>query len=223
MKVLRAAAVGAAVLSVGGSALAQQARDVVYIQANGRQLQVTNAKVTSVSSGVFTANTAIVGPGATITVTGSYVILPSNNQADFFCPGCVLQSYIAWTPAAVSAGASPVNVGLWFGQTTVPGQLSTVVGAASGTFSFTTTAPNTPGFYTIGAAETLDFNFVPTVPGTVGYDLAVGVAGNPTTANFLISVVNAAPTACTGDANADQIVNFSDISTVLANFGAACP
>jgi hypothetical protein len=32
-----------------------------------------------------------------------------------------------------------------------------------------------------------------------------------------------APPFCSGDANGDATVNFTDISTVLANFGAACP
>lgn len=210
------------VLAFAGSALAQQAEDVVNIQVNGRQIQITNAKVTAVSSGVFAGNTATVGLGATITVQGDYVIFPSNNPADFSCPNCFLQTYIAWTPAAAAAGASPINLGLWFGLSEFPGDLLLIDGSTSGTFSFTTTAPTTPGFYTIAAGESLDFNFIPNATGVPGYDLAIGVVGSPIYSNFLISVTNAPPASCPGDADNNGAINFADITSVLANFNLLC-
>lgn len=214
----------ASVLALAGSASAQQAqaRDSVYIQANGRQFQITNAKVTSVSSGSFFANTAVVGPGATITLEGDYTILPSNNPADFFCSGCILQSYIAWSGPATVAGASPFNIGLWNGSSSGPGSLFPT-NTAQGHFVFTSTAPTTPGFYTVSAGESLQFGFVPNVAGAPGWDLSIGVIGNPTFGAFLISVVNEPTAPCAGDANGDGTVNFSDVGSILANFNTTCP
>lgn len=218
------AVAAASILGIVGSASAEHSRDARYIRFHEMQVVVTDARVTAVSNGVRAANTAIVGRGASITVQGTYNIAFSSNPADYtFCPSCFIQEYIAWSPAAASAGATPVNHGLWSGQNFAPGISSTSEGATSGVFTFTTTAPTTAGEYYISVGEGLDFGFNPAVTGQPGFDLSLGVVGSPVYNSFLISVVNAPPAPCAGDANGDGTVNFADISTVLANFGSACP
>lgn len=222
-KVLRSFAVCFAALGAN-VASGQISDDTVYIRFHGAQIFFLNAKVTSVSSGVAMGNVAAVSPGASITVEADYVILFSANPADYtFCPSCVIQNYVGWLPEAVAAGASPVNLGLWDGQSIAPGNTLTFQGATAGHFVFTTSAPTTPGEYYIGCGETLDFDFVPSAPGAGGYSTTIGVVGDPDFASFLISVQTAPPEACPGNANGDGIVNFDDINAVIANWLLTCP
>jgi hypothetical protein len=218
----------ASVLSLAGAAQAQTAPSVNYIRFHAVQIVVTNAQVTSVSSGAALGNFASVAPGATITVEVDYVMNFSSNPADYAdCPGCFIQNYLAWYPSAAAAGASPINIGFWRGSSVAPDAIFTGEGATAGHLVFTTTAPTVPGDYAIGVGETLDFGYVPTTTGAGGYDLSQGVPPGPGQfASFLINVANSptmAPVACQGDANNDGSVNFDDITTVLGNFGSVCP
>lgn len=215
------------VLSLAGAAQAQTAPSVNYIRFHGVQIVVTNAQVTSVSSGAALGNYASVAPGATITVEADYVMNFSSNPADYeFCSSCFIQNYLAWYPSAAAAGASPVNIGFWDGASEAPGAIFTLDGATSGHLVFTTTAPTVPGDYAIGVGESLDFFFDPSVTGAAGYDLSQGIPPGPGQfASYLINVANnpaMAPVACQGDANNDGSVNFDDITTVLGNFGSVC-
>ena len=211
-------------LVVAGTASAQTARDVNYIRFHDVQIVVTNAEVTSVSAGAALGNIASVPPGATITVEADYVMNFSQNPASYeFCPSCNIQNYLAWYPAAAAAGASPVNVGFWRGQSVAPGAAFTFQGATSGHLVFTTTVPNTPGEYYIGVGETLDFVFNPAATGGAGYDLSVGIPPGPGQfASFVINVTRTPAQQCAGDADNSGTVNFGDITSVLANLGTIC-
>ena len=198
-------------------------RDTVNLDYPATQPLILNAKVVSVSSGVANGNTAVVGPGATITVRADYFIVTSNNPADYGCPFCLIQQYLAWNPAAAAEGASPVNTLLWEGQAFSPGDTSTIQGSLSGVVTFTTTAPTTRGDYYIGNGFGFDFFPNPSVAALPGYDTSIGVVGPARFHAILISVTSFPPVPCSGDSNGDRVVNFGDITNVLANFGAMCP
>lgn len=214
-------------LALASSALAQHSNQVVHINMHDAQVRFTNATVVSVASGVKAGNVAIVPPGTSITVQASYNISASTNPASYTgpgsCPGCFIQQYVAWTPAAVAAGAGTVNQLLWDGQNPEPGFLDTIVGATSGTFTFSTTAPTVPGEYYISNGFGLDFGPNPNVASGLGWDLSAGVVGPPIFAGFMISVTSTPPIICAGDSNGDGVVNFGDITSVLVNFGSMCP
>lgn len=210
-------------LSIVGTATAHTARDAVYIRFHDAQIFVTNATVTSVSSGAAAGNLATVPPGATITVEADYVILFSDDPASYTCPGCVIQHYLAWYPSAAAAGASPINLGLWDGQNEAPGDFFTFDGATSGHIVFTTTAPTVPGDYQIGAADSLDFGFVPTAAGGPGWDTSIGIVGPAEDASFFINVTNFVPAPeCTSDLNNDGVTNIQDFSIFALGFGTTC-
>jgi hypothetical protein len=210
-------------LSIAGTATAHTARDVVYIRFHDAQIFVTNARVTSVSSGDAAGNLATVSPGATITVEADYTIGFSGDPASYTCPGCVIQHYLAWYPSAAAAGASPVNLGLWSGLNEGPGDFFTDEGATSGHIVFTTTAPTVPGDYQIGVTNTLDFDFVPTAAGEPGWDGSIGIVGPPTAASFFINVANLVPAPqCSTDLNFDGVTNASDFVIFAGGFGSTC-
>lgn len=211
-------------LSIAGTAAAHTARDVVYIRFHDAQIVVTNARITSVSSGDAAGNLATVSPGATITVEADYTITFSGNPASYtFCPFCEIQFYLAWYPDAAAAGASPVNLGLWDGDNPGPGDFLTFDGATSGHIVFTTTAPTVPGDYQIGAADSLDFGFVPTVPGAGGWDASIGIVGPADDASFFINVTNAVPAPeCKTDLNLDGVTNAADFVIFASGFGLTC-
>ena len=210
-------------LSIVGIATAHTARDVVYVRFHDAQIVVTNATVTAVSSGAAAGNLATVTPGATITVEADYVINFSGNPASYTCFNCVIQHYLAWYPDAAAAGASPVNLGLWSGFNGDPNDLVTLEGATSGHIVFTTSAPTVPGDYQIGAADSLDFTFVPTVPGAGGWDTSIGIVGPADDASFFINVTNFVPAPeCTSDLNNDGVTNIQDFSIFALGFGTTC-
>lgn len=210
-------------LSIASTATAHTARDVVYLRFHDAQIQVTNARITSVSSGDAAGNLATVSPGATITVEADYTILFSNDPGSYTCPGCFIQHYLAWYPSAASAGATPINLGLWSGINTGPGDFSTSEGATSGHIVFITTAPTVPGDYQIGTTSTLDFGFVPTAAGAPGWDLSVGIVGPAEDASFFINVANQLPAPqCSTDLNFDGITNAADFVIFAGGFGSTC-
>lgn len=117
---------------------------------------ISNATIVSVSGGTFSGNEATVTPGATLTLNFDANIHFVN--ADY-CPGCIIQEYVAWDGTAIGNGASPRQLGLYSG-----GILSDI---GLGSFTWTTSAPTTPGEYFIGGASTLQYNYVD-VNGSLG-------------------------------------------------------
>ncbi|MDX2115168.1 MAG: hypothetical protein SFZ24_06030 [Planctomycetota bacterium] len=202
------------------AALAQYAAAVTYPTFHNHRLTVTNTAV-AINSGTVlfrSRGQVVVTPGSRITVTGSYATARSNVPADYAdCSSCVHQFYMAWLPAAIDAGATPRNVGLWSGLTQGPNNATTVLGSFNGNFTFTTTVPNTPGDYMIGFGESLDFGFNPNVAGRLGNDSVT----NAPAGSFRVVVMNAP--RCNGDANGDNRSDFTDITSVLANFNITCP
>lgn len=210
-------------LSIGGTAAAHTARDVVYIRFHDAQIVVTNARITSVSSGDAAGNLATVSPGATITVEADYTITFSGNPASYTCPGCFIQYYLAWYPSASAAGASPVNLGLWDGSNPEPGDVFTFAGATAGHIVFTTTAPTVPGDYQIGVGDGLDFAFNPALTGAGGWDASIGIVGPADDASFFINVANAVPAPeCRTDLNLDGVTNSADFVIFASGFGLTC-
>lgn len=223
---IRFSAAAVCALVVAASSQAQTpalSRDTVNLDYPATQPLILNAKVVSVSSGVANGNTAVVGPGATITVRADYFIILSSNPVDYSCPFCFVQHYLAWNPAAAAEGASPVNTLLWDGQALGPGSSNTFEGSLSGTVTFTTTAPTTRGDYYIGNTFGFDFGANPAKTALPGFDTSIGVVGPARFHAILISVTSFPPVPCSGDSNGDRVVNFGDITNVLANFGAMCP
>jgi len=126
--------------------------DVTYGMLHGT-VRFWNSQITSVSAGTFSGNSATVDPGASITVSGNWQIGPVTNTG--YCPGCIIQIYVAWVPDAAASGATPRNKGLWSGQTysTNPNP------GASGSYSWTTNAPTQAGVYYIGRGQTLHYSY----------------------------------------------------------------
>jgi hypothetical protein len=144
--------------------------DVTYPMLHGSiRISNTTIQVSNIESTVD-GLTATVLPGATITFGGSWQVGPGTDFS--FCPGCVIQEYIAWIPPAAANGATPRNQGLWNSNQQQRG--------ASGSFSWTTTAPTVPGTYHIGVGESLDFSFLPGVQGLPGWP-----TGTPTVAGWV--------------------------------------
>jgi hypothetical protein len=99
-------------------------------------------------------NTATVDAYDLVTPSGDWRIVATGVRADRLCPGCVIQEYVAWIPAAAADGASPTNLGPLSCQT--PG----CTGAfASGRINWVTDAPDFIGTYFVGGASTLNFSF----------------------------------------------------------------
>jgi hypothetical protein len=157
------------------------APDVTYPMLHG-SFRVWNTAIVSVQGGSVSGLTATVPPGTAIAFSGTWQVGPVTDVS--FCPGCVIQQYIAWDPQAAANGATPRNQGLWSGITpqTNPNP------GATGSFSWQTTAPTVPGTYYIGVGESLDFSFLPGVTGLPGW-----LTGSPSLAgrvSFRVVVVN---------------------------------
>jgi hypothetical protein len=154
--------------------------DVTYGMLHGT-VRFWNTAVTGVSDGTFSGNQAIVKPGASVTMTGSWQIGPVTNTS--YCPGCIIQIYVAWVPDAAANGATPRNKGLWSGQTyyTNPNP------GASGSFNWTTQAPTVPGTYYVGRGQTLHYSFQWYAQGGFGWP----TGGDPAdqVASYVINVV----------------------------------
>src|SRR3990167_3515058 len=72
-------------------------------------MTVSNPTILGVSSGSFLQNQAVVAPGAEITL--SFDAGVSVTSLDY-CPGCIMQEYLAWTGPALAAGATPQQINL---------------------------------------------------------------------------------------------------------------
>ncbi len=131
------------------------ASDVKYGNIHGT-LDITGATFTAVSGGSFSGNTAVVTPGANLSLSFNAAIDYTNRD---YCAGCIIQEYMAWDGAAQAAGATPTQLNLYSGMILPDRALDTQ--------TRTTQAPTTPGEYFIGGASTLQFNYVP-VSGGLG-------------------------------------------------------
>jgi PEP-CTERM motif len=114
-----------------------------------------------------------INPGDSFTVSGTWSI----NTTDMnYCPGCVIQVYLAGiTPLSGQANLDSFQ-GLNFD---------------TGTYSQTFTAPTGPGTYYIGGAETLDYQFDPVSGGPngsnlVSYQINVSAVPEPSTWAMMI-------------------------------------
>ncbi len=137
------------------------ASDVTYSVLHST-VRFWNVAVASVSAGTISGNTAVVPPGATIRVTGSWQMGPVTDVS--YCPYCIVQVYVAWVgPAA--ATATPINQGL-YSNTIWP--LNPQPGV-SGRIDFTTTAPTAPGEYYLSRGESWDFAYRAWIAGGIGY------------------------------------------------------
>lgn len=165
--------------------------DVTYGMLHGT-VRLWNTQVVAVSSGTFSGNSATVDPGATITLSGTHQWGPITDMS--YCPGCVIQTYVAWVPPAAANGATPINKGIQSGGN----GYYTYKPATN--FTFTTQAPTVPGIYYIGKGETWDYVYQPWTQGGMGW-----ATGSPSTpaASYIIEVM--AP-----DADGDGVPDDED-------------
>ena len=138
----------AALLTSASAFAVTAASSVDYGNIHG-SMTVSNATFTGVSSGTFTGNEAIVAPGASLSLSFDANINFANSD---YCPGCIIQEYVAWDGDAIAQGASPRQLNLYSGFILENNNL--------GSFTWTTAAPTTPGEYYIGGASTLQFDYV---------------------------------------------------------------
>ncbi len=172
-------------LSVSTQALATvpgASSSIDYGNIHGH-MTVSNPTILGVSSGSFLQNQAVVAPGAEITLSFDAGVSVTSLA---YCPGCIMQEYLAWTGPALTAGATPQQINLFNDQflQDIPKQ----------TFTWTTKAPTLPGEYFIAEAGTLDYHFVPVVGrlGGMGGELAsfkVTVAAVPEPSTFALMCV----------------------------------
>ena len=149
--------------------------DSIYSQGHNT-FEITAPTFTSVSNGSFAGNVATVQPGSSVSLTGNYLI----NSPDTSTGTAIFQAYnafIAPAPLGAVQQNDPQFGGYWEGI--LDGSVSTFVGSNPGTFTFTTTAPTTPGTYFIGEAFSYQFNFIPNKIGNFGVDKATGNAAAP--------------------------------------------
>jgi hypothetical protein len=151
--------------------------DVTYGMLHGT-VRFWNTQVVAVSAGTFSGNSATVDPGATITLSGTHQWGPITDMS--YCPGCIIQTYVAWVPPAAANGATPFNKGLQSGGN------SYYTYKPATNFTFTTQAPTVPGTYYIGKGESWDYVYQWWIQGGMGW-----VTGSPSTpaASYIIEVM----------------------------------
>ena len=166
------AVLGAMALS-GAASATTVASTVQYGYIHG-YLEIYNTSINGVAG-----NTATVGVDDMVTLSASWRIVSTVDDANRYCPGCIIQEYVGWIPPAAANGASPYNLGLYsFGTPSGTGEF------ASGSFNWTTDAPDIIGEYFVGGASTLDYLFQPGQQGGTG-----SYAGVNDLASFKITVV----------------------------------
>lgn len=204
-----------------------------------------NQSISSVGAYVSTSNNRpyeiIVRPGSPIEISFSYGIAFDGFITDIFTPlaesqgielqGRLFQAYVAWTSEALSNGAPASNVLLaeffvTYKVIPLPPHGEGVAffntftqGAIQGVRNFSTLAPIVPGTYYIG--------------GVTGQGNINGALPATPSSTYLARVIVASDIPCPpcpdpepycfGDANNDDQVTFSDITTVLMNFSTLCP
>lgn len=157
----------------GGASAATVASTVQYGYIHG-YLEIYNTAINGVAG-----NTATVGVNDLVTLSGDWRIVSTVASGSRFCPGCIIQEYVAWTPPAAADGASPTNLGLLSFQT--PGGTGAFAG---GRFNWVTDAPDFIGTYFVGGASTLNFSFQAGRQGDTG-----SFNGVSNLASFQINVV----------------------------------
>lgn len=141
--------------------------DSVYWDVIGRDLHITNPRFTSVSDGVATGNTVIAGKDSSLSLAFDWSF--AGDTSDFsYCPGCIIQNYIAWIQPSQSTNSSSGFVSSVF---------SNPSSAQSGTYTWTTQAPSDPGTYYIASNFTLEYQYQDNVPGRFGGPTSSGPYG----------------------------------------------
>lgn len=172
--------------------------DVTYNILLHNAVVFTNPQVTATDNGIVDGYTAIIEPVSAITFEGDYEMGGVTDTS--YCPACIIQLYVAWYDPAAENGATPVNLGLWSGQTrTVGSPISTRQGAPSGHFTFESFAPTEAGIYYVSAGRSLQHDFIPTATGWLGNDTETGELDF---ASFMITMTN--------DFDSDGILNDQD-------------
>lgn len=135
--------------------------DVQYGMLHG-SFRLYNSTIVAVGTGSFSGNDAFVQPGSTLSVQGNWQVGPVTDPS--YCPGCIIEMYVAWVAPAASNGATPFNQGLWMGQTPFYNPNPSYAGA----YSWSPAAPTVEGEYFIGAGGTLDYVFQWWAQGALG-------------------------------------------------------
>ena len=140
----------------------------VYWDVIGRDLHISNPRFTSVSDGTATGNTAVVGGNSALSLAFDWSFAGDTSDLSY-CPGCIIQHYIAWIQPSQTTNSSSGFVSAVFGG---PGS------ARSGTYTWTTQAPSDPGTYYISSNFSLDYNYQNNVPGKFGGPTSLGPYGD---------------------------------------------
>lgn len=156
----------------------------------GRDLKISNARFTGVGKGSFSANTAIVKPGSSLDLSFDWS-LGGNTSNYNYCPGCIIQNYVAWVQPSQTQNSSS---GFFSGV------VSSDASARSGSYSWSTSAPSESGTYYIGSAFSLEYDYLSNVPGSFGAPDSVGPYG--TVAPFKVRVEVPGPLPALGLASA---------------------
>lgn len=155
MRTQRAKVIGAAaavaIASMGPTAMA-----AVFTPSTSVDYQYIHGAFTITDSG---SDVLTVAPGASITVSGTWSTTETDTS---YCPDCIIQIYLSGLQPLVAQDNLAQGVGF----------------VDSGDYTFTFTAPTTPGTYYVGGATTLQFGFITTFgnangDGLVNYQINV--------------------------------------------------
>lgn len=132
----------------------------------GRSVSISQPSFTSVGSGSFSANSATVTSGSSVTLAGIYNIQEGNTD---YCPNCIIQLYSAWISPAQRGSAGFYSGLIQPGFESQSGPiLNNELPSPTAT---TLLAPKAPGTYFIGLGSTLDYVYKPNVAGSFGNDI----------------------------------------------------
>lgn len=192
--------------------------DVQYGMLHG-SFRLYNSTITAVGTGSFAGNDAFVQPGSTVSVQGNWQVGPVTDPS--YCPGCIIEMYVAWVAPAASNGAAPFNQGLWMGQTPFYNPNPSYAGA----YSWSPSAPTVEGEYFIGAGGTLDYVFQWWAQGGLG-----GLTSNTSVvgASYRVVVDGTAPDITFTGAGAYDLDDMVSVScaatdTLSGVASATCP
>lgn len=192
--------------------------DVRYGMLHG-SFRLYNSTILGVGTGSFSGNDAFVQPGSSVSVQGNWQVGPVTDPS--YCPGCIIEMYVAWVAPAAANGATPFNQGLWMGQTPFYNPNPSYAGG----YSWTPNAPTTEGEYFIGAGGTLDYVFQWWAQGGLG-----GLTSNTSVvaASYRVVVDGTAPDiAFTGagayDLDDMVVVSCTATDTLAGVASVSCP
>lgn len=174
----------------------------VFDSGGGAELASFFAYPAAFSGGVFVASGDVDGDGRDDIITGAGPGAAGGHVKVFSgASGAEIRSFLAVDDPSFAGG---VRVAV--GDVTGDGADDIITGVG-------------PGPIASGQSHVKVFD------GRRGAELAsffaYGAASNPGV--FVAGHMIAAPATCPGDANGDGVVNFSDVTSVLGNFGNACP